>query len=156
MVVVYLKKWRYVATPIYMQNRCYSGRQTTLPLLEKMGISHFTLNSPSWLHMCTALLVPHWGLWESPCMFVWDGSTLQLQFTRLHLVTAVREATLSTSLWRNQPSVLALPFPPLIVELHKAQDFSPSQQPGRYRLINRMAAGGCTGQDSARQTKVIQ
>jgi len=41
------------------------------------------------------------------------------------------------------------------VGFHKAQDFSLSQQPARYRLIKRMAAGGRTGQANARQTKAI-
>ena len=96
-----------------MQNRCYSGRPATLPVLKKMGISPSTPNSPAGPHICTArflsLTEDHE---ESQCMFVWDGSILQLQFTLLPLVISGMEAMFSTSLWRNQLSVLTLPFPP--------------------------------------------
>lgn len=124
-VVMYLKKKKgYIARPIYLQNRCYSGRPATLPVLGKMGISHSIPNSPSWPHMCTARflsLAECHG--ESQCKFAWDGSTLQLQFTPLPLVIARIEAMFSTSLWRNQLSVLALLFPPPLVGLHKSTGF---------------------------------
>lgn len=58
-------------------------------------------------------------------------------------------------MWRNQWSVLVLPFHCHEVGLHKTQDFSPSQQPERYGQINRMAADICMRQASVRQTKVI-
>lgn len=105
-----------------MQNRCYSDRSST----SDWEVGHQPLNleqSILSLYVHSQILVPCWGLRRvTACVCVRRLDHAPSVYTSSN---SRMEAMFSTSLWRNQLPVLALPFPPLVAGLHKSTGFQP-------------------------------
>lgn len=105
-----------------MQNRCYSDRPSTSDWEVGHQLLHLEQSILS-LYVHSQILVPCWGLRRvTACVCVRRLNHAPSVYTSSN---SRMEAMFSTSLWRNQLSVLAPPFPPLVVGLHKSTGFQP-------------------------------